>query len=318
MKTLGSLRPEWSARILPGTTTRSREPRRARSIRWSLLTCLLLAACSDDDPFGSESCPSPTATPGIEQRICEIFPAGASRDEALRRVGDIRDASPADERLEGVLRLVDFIGEQEERLLDPDGQGPRTALEAQADLLEAVLGLAEIRTDVAPVALTEGLAAAVFPQGGTFIAKDECFGLEFPPDWGGPAFLLITPLPRTSDPLNESQGQFVEQFPAYADITLSAQPQKSVEVGIFTITNDVDPARIPALRIAHNVVGGGVEIGPLVDLSFELPCPAGAALSVRGPDLARDGRNGIALAAGRTTGSTASSFSPFGTVDPGD
>jgi hypothetical protein len=61
-----------------------------------------------------------------------------------------------------------------------------------------------------------------------------------------------------------------------------------------------------------------VEIGPLVDLAFTLMCPAGAALSRAEPELAGSGSHGITLAAGRQTGTMLSSFSPFGTVDPGD
>jgi hypothetical protein len=285
-----------------------------------LLAVMSLAlACSDDAPFANERCPTPGDPPSIEEQICEIFPDGGSQDEALRRLADVRATSqdpPA--RLEKVLRLVEFIRGEEDSLLDPDGQGPRTRVQAEADVIEAVVGLANIGMDVTAAALTDGIVAVVFPEGGTFIAKDECFGLEFPPEWGGPAFLLGTPLAKTADPLDNSLGQFVAQFPVYADFQLSAEPQKPLQVGLFTITDEIDPSRIPALRVAHNVPEGGVEIGSPVEPPFALPCPPGAAPPSPGLRPAGRGPNGIALATGRKSGTTVNSLSPFGTVDPGD
>jgi len=319
MKTEGLVQCAARAGARHEAATRSRKPRRVPPVLSLATVVLLVLGCGDDDPLAVLTCPAPGDPPSIEQQICAIFPEGDSRDVALARAADVRrsaQGSPA--RLENVLELVAFVREQESALLDPDGPGPQTAVGAEADLLEGVVALAGITADVTPTTLTEGLATPVPREGGTFIAEDECFGLEFPPDWGGPAFLLLTPLPRDSDPLDDSLGQFVAQYPAYAEIELSAQPEMPVTVGIFTITNEIPPDRLPALRIAHNVPGGGVEIGPLVDLTFDLLCPAGAALSVGGPGLAGSGSNGIELARGRQTGTRLDSFSPFGTVDPGD
>jgi hypothetical protein len=304
-----------------------------------LVGALLVLGCeggrdplADDGPAAAGLAGGGTqcSTDTISQLICELSPNGGTERSNLARYDNIRKSKTRNRgnALEAQTgALIESLFEQYPILLDPPGA--KTKPEGFAELIEALGGFGGVPAEAHVV---DG------EQGGIFLRSDGRAGVDFPPgSFEGIGVLVITKLPDTADPLNTTLPQYpdfhdyvllVDESSSSNGITTAADsPEFSepVTVAQCFVSDEIpeeDQDEVEArAKLAHNV-GEGIEILEPVETAITLVCdePEDDIELTGGPTLAGAGKpgSGLALAGETKRSGQVSSFSPFGTVDPGE